>query len=116
MTRMVGGTFGVAALGALVAAIGRHDLARSLPQVPHAAREKLVDALGAGGAAGGSPGAVRDATERAFVDALGTGLTIAAITLLLAALAAWFLVDPRRPDAEVPVEIDAIREPAGTVA
>jgi EmrB/QacA subfamily drug resistance transporter len=116
MTRMVGGTFGVAALGALVAAIGRHDLARSLPNVPHDAREKLVDALGAGGAAGGSPGAVRDATQRAFVDALGTGLTIAAITLLLAALAAWFLVDPRRPDAEVPVEIDAIPEPAGTVA
>ena len=34
MTRMVGGTFGVAALGALVAAVGRHDLAQSLPRVP----------------------------------------------------------------------------------
>ena len=34
MFRMVGGTFGVAALGALVAAVGRHDLEQSLPSVP----------------------------------------------------------------------------------
>src|SRR6476659_9417456 len=46
MTRMVGGTFGVAALGALVASIGRHDLAQALPRVPEATREKLVEALG----------------------------------------------------------------------
>jgi EmrB/QacA subfamily drug resistance transporter len=39
MTRMVGGTFGVAALGALVASVGRHDLAESLPRVPEATRE-----------------------------------------------------------------------------
>ncbi|HET6548210.1 MAG TPA: MFS transporter, partial [Solirubrobacter sp.] len=50
MTRMVGGTFGVAALGALVAAIGRHDLAQSLPRVPDATREQLVDGLGSGAA------------------------------------------------------------------
>jgi MFS family permease len=116
MTRMVGGTFGVAALGALVAAVGRHDLARSLPNLPHAARERLVDSLGAGGAAAGAPGAVRDATQRAFVDALGTGLTIAAFSLLVAALTAWFMIDSKRPDTEVPVELDALPEPAGSVA
>ena len=32
MFRMVGGTFGVAALGALVASVGRHDLQQSLPR------------------------------------------------------------------------------------
>jgi hypothetical protein len=106
MTRMVGGTFGVAALGALVAAIGRHDLARSLPAVPHEARERLVDALGSGGAAAGSTAQVRDATHVAFVDALGTGLTIAAVATLLAALAAWLLISPTRPDAEVPVLVE----------
>jgi EmrB/QacA subfamily drug resistance transporter len=100
MTRMVGGTFGVAALGALVAAVGRHDLAESLPRVPEAARERLVDALGSGAATSGAPDAVRAASERAFVDALGAGLTIAAIATGLAALAAWLMIDPSRPEHE----------------
>src|SRR6201999_2136895 len=76
MTRMVGGTFGVAALGALVAAIGRHDLSQSLPGVSHGAREQLV--AGLGGKIPGASAQVRDATQHAFVDALGVGLTIAA--------------------------------------
>ena len=99
MTRMVGGTFGVAALGALVAAVGRHDLAKTLPNVPQDTREKLVDALGSG-AAGNVPAQVKQATAQAFVDALGTGLTIAAAATALAALAAWLLVDPARPTHE----------------
>ena len=55
MTRMVGGTFGVAALGALVATVGRHDLAQSLPGVPEPVRERLVDALGSGAVVAGAP-------------------------------------------------------------
>jgi EmrB/QacA subfamily drug resistance transporter len=107
MTRMVGGTFGVAALGALVASVGRHDLAESLPRVPEATREKLVDALGSGAATSGAPQAVRDASERAFVDALGAGLTIAAIATALAALAAWLMIDPMRPQHEsAPAQAD----------
>ena len=89
MTRMVGGTFGVAALGALVAAVGRHDLSQSLPNVPDDVRERLVDALGSGAAVAGAPGNVRAASEAAFVNALGTGLTIAAIATALAAVVAW---------------------------
>ena len=99
MTRMVGGTFGVAALGALVAAVGRHDLAQALPRVPEGTREQLVDALGSG-AATDVPAQVKAATQQAFVDALGTGLTIAAIATLLAAVAAWLLVDGSRPQHE----------------
>src|SRR5689334_3457543 len=116
MTRMVGGTFGVAALGALVAAIGRHDLSKSLPSVPHDTREKLVEALG--GRLPDATAQIRDASPQAFVDALGTGLTIAAVALLLAALVAWLMVNPKRPDAEVPVEVEVLPEatPAGTVA
>jgi EmrB/QacA subfamily drug resistance transporter len=90
MTRMVGGTFGVAALGALVAAVGRHDLAQSLPNVPEDVRERLVDALGSGAAVDGP---ARAASEAAFVNALGTGLTIAAIATALAAVAAWLMID-----------------------
>ena len=103
MTRMVGGTFGVAALGALVAGVGRHDLAQSLPQRPagdaRAARRRRS------APAPRPPArrhAVRAASEQAFVDALGTGLTIAAIATALAALAAWFLIDPTRPAARAP--------------
>jgi EmrB/QacA subfamily drug resistance transporter len=107
MTRMVGSTFGVAAMGALVAAIGRHDLARSLPQVPHAARERLVEALGSGAAPSGAGRQVRTAAARAFVDAVGTGLTIAAAAMVLAAVAAWVMIAPGRPTAEVPVEAEA---------
>jgi hypothetical protein len=41
------------------------------------------------------------------VDAVGTGLTIAAIVMVLAALAAWLMISPGRPAAEVPVEAEA---------
>jgi EmrB/QacA subfamily drug resistance transporter len=113
MTRMVGGTFGVAALGALVAAIGRHDLAQTLPQVSGTARERLVDALGSGAAVSGAPANVVAASEQAFVDALGAGLTLAAIATLLAAIVAWFTVEPSRPQHEAPiVEAEAEAEPA----
>ena len=60
MFRMVGGTFGVAALGALVAAVGRHDLEQSLPADARAARASaLVDGLGSGAGAGGRAAAGR---------------------------------------------------------
>jgi EmrB/QacA subfamily drug resistance transporter len=55
MSRMVGGTFGVAVLGALMATVGRSELERLLPSLPAAARERLVDGLGSGAAAGGAP-------------------------------------------------------------
>jgi hypothetical protein len=101
MTRMVGGTFGVAALGALVAAVGRHDLSQSLPNVPDDVRERLVDALGSGATVAGAEGNVRAASEAAFVNALGTGLTIAAIATALAAVVAWLMIDGSRPAKQV---------------
>jgi hypothetical protein len=97
MSRMVGGTFGVAALGALIAGIGRSDLERSLPSVQGASRDRLVDGLGSGAGLEHAPAAVQSAAGSAFVDALGTGLTIAAATALVAALAAWLLIDSGRP-------------------
>jgi EmrB/QacA subfamily drug resistance transporter len=97
MSRMVGGTFGVAALGALVAAIGRHDLTQSLPRVGGAARDRLVDGLGSGAGLEHVAPSIRAASSHAFVDALGTGLTVSAAAALVAAVAAWWLIDPRRP-------------------
>jgi EmrB/QacA subfamily drug resistance transporter len=97
MSRMVGGTFGVAALGALIAAVGRHDLERSLPSVSGSARDRLVDGLGSGAGLEHAPAAVQSAAGSAFVDALGTGLTISAFTALVAAVLAWVLIDGGRP-------------------
>jgi EmrB/QacA subfamily drug resistance transporter len=110
MFRMVGGTFGVAALGALVAAVGRHDLEQSLPQVPAGARDALVDGLGSGAGVAGAPPQVVAATQEAFVDALGTGLTISAIAIAVAAVAAWFLIAPGTPAAAPQPPAESVAE------
>ncbi len=96
MSRMVGGTFGVAALGALVAAVGRSKLEEGLPQLPEAERERIVEGLGSGAAtAAGAPAEVVRAGEEAFVSALSSGLLVGAAAALVAAgLAAW-LIAPR---------------------
>jgi predicted MFS family arabinose efflux permease len=112
MNRMVGGTFGVAALGALIAAIGRHDLERSLPRLPAGARERLVDGLGSGAGLAGAPANAKGATVHAFVDALGAGLTLSAVATLVAAAAAWLLIAPGRPAAPVAEQIaEPVAEP-----
>ena len=76
MSRMVGGTFGVAAMGALITGLGKSKLDDLLPAMPAAQRQKLADSLGAGGAQVG--GQVGDAVNQAFVYALNYGLRIGA--------------------------------------
>ncbi|WP_205698950.1 MFS transporter [Conexibacter sp. SYSU D00693] len=121
MSRMVGGTFGVAAMGALITGIGRSELADALPRVPETARDKLAEGLGAGGgeAANASP-QVADAVRDAFLTALNDGLRVGAVVAALGALLAWLLIDAKRPAgdaATVPgavpaapaVDADAVR-------
>jgi hypothetical protein len=102
---MVGGTFGVAALGALVASVGRHDLERSLPGVSEVTRERLAEGLGSGAGLNGAPPRVVDAAQAAFVDALGTGLTISAIAVAAGAALAWLLIAPGHPSGPAPVPV-----------
>jgi len=102
MSRMVGGTFGVAALGALVATIGRRDLEQSLPGVSAGARERLAEGLGSGAPLGASPQAV-SAAQEAFVNALGAGLTVSAVALAAGAVLAWLLIAPGRPSGPAPL-------------
>ena len=68
MSRMVGGTFGVAVLGALVAAVGRHELDESLPSVPgdgaRAARRRARLRRGRAGAPGQRARAPRGGVRR----------------------------------------------------
>jgi MFS family permease len=102
MSRMVGGTFGVAAMGALITGLGRSKIDDLLPATPAAERQHLADSLGAGGARVG--GQVGDAVNQAFVYALNDGLRIGAAVALLGALLAWLLIADR---AQAPAEVAA---------
>jgi EmrB/QacA subfamily drug resistance transporter len=117
MSRMVGGTFGVAVMGALIATIGRSQLDHSLPHLTAASRAVLANSLGAGGAAvpGATPQTVA-AVREAFVSSLGTGLLIGAIVTALGAVLAGLLIErklsPATPiSAETPAPVGT-REPS----
>jgi EmrB/QacA subfamily drug resistance transporter len=93
MSRMVGGTFGVAVLGALVTALGKHKLGELLPQAGAATREHLASSLGAGASGRGSP-QVADAMRESFVYALQHSLKLGAVVAATGALLAWWLIAP----------------------
>jgi EmrB/QacA subfamily drug resistance transporter len=119
MSRMVGGSVGLAIMGALVATIGRADLNSSLPHVPATVRAKIADALGSGAAPGGHVShTIVAATNHAFVSALGTGLGVGATVALIGAVLTWILIRPAQaaPSAalaeagerdQLPVEVAA---------
>ena len=91
MSRMVGGTFGVAALGALISGVGKHDLEQSLPAIPAGARDKLAESLGAAPRSS-MPPQVADAARDAFVHALQIGLKVGAAVALTGAIVAATLI------------------------
>jgi EmrB/QacA subfamily drug resistance transporter len=116
MSRMVGGTFGVAAMGALVSALGKNRIDDLLPQLPESARGKLADSLGAGGAQVG--GQVGTAVQDAYVYALNNGLRIAAVISALGALLTWMLIADKPAPAPAAEEVApemAVAAPAGEV-
>jgi EmrB/QacA subfamily drug resistance transporter len=118
MSRMVGGTFGVAVMGALIATLGRSSIDSHLPRLPAATRATLANSLGGGGVQGhGVPAQVVNAVHEAFVSALGTGLAISAAVTLCGAVAAWLLIEPIRAKGRpAPAEGEqrpAADEPAG---
>jgi EmrB/QacA subfamily drug resistance transporter len=103
MNRMVGGTFGVAVLGAMVATLGRSRLDALLPSVPSSTRAQLAGALGSGAAPRGLGTQIIDASQSAFVYSLQYGLRLGSAVALLGALAAWVLI-ARREASPAPVE------------
>jgi EmrB/QacA subfamily drug resistance transporter len=106
MNRMVGGTFGVAVLGAMVATLGRSRLDTLLPSVPSSTRARLAEALGSGAAPNGVGTHIIDAGQSAFVYSLQYGLRLGSAVALLGALAAWILIArreaPPAPGAAAP--------------
>jgi EmrB/QacA subfamily drug resistance transporter len=95
MNRMVGGTFGVAVLGAMVATLGRSKINQLLPQASTAERAHLTAGLGSGAVPHGVPPQILDAGQQAFVYALQYGLRLGSAVALLGALLAWTLVRSR---------------------
>jgi EmrB/QacA subfamily drug resistance transporter len=91
MSRMVGGTFGVAALGALVTTLGRNRLGDLLPALPADARHRLAESLGSGDGTRRPP-AVADAMAHAYVYAMNNALRVGALVALLGALVSWVLI------------------------
>jgi MFS family permease len=92
MTRMVGSTFGVAALGAIIASVGRSQLTTRLPEVASAQRGKLVDLLGSGASTNHLPGHVQSALDGTYVYALTKGLYALGALALIGSVLALALV------------------------
>jgi EmrB/QacA subfamily drug resistance transporter len=106
MSRMVGGTFGVAVMGALIATLGRSEIDQRLPQLPASTRAAIADALGAGGG-GTVPGQAATphivaTVQQAFVSALSTGLAIGAGVTICGAVLAWRLIEQKRAPEAAP--------------
>jgi EmrB/QacA subfamily drug resistance transporter len=119
MWRMVGGTFGVAVMGALVSTLGRSKINQLLPNVPAHTRATIVESLGTGGTQSGhAPAQVVSAVHQAFVSALSTGLTIGAAVTLGGAAIAWVLVQrtQRGPGAELEVHDERAEQVAVELA
>ena len=110
MNRMVGGTFGVAVLGAMVATLGRSKVNDLLPAASSAERARLAGALGSGEVPHGVPAQVIDVGQQAFVYALQYGLRLGAVVAFIGAILAWTLVgrETSPSDAVAPAEDGAI--------
>jgi EmrB/QacA subfamily drug resistance transporter len=115
MSRMVGGTFGVAAMGALVSALGSSHLKTLLPALGDAQRSRLVSALGTGGAGLHAPPQITHALNATYVYALSRGLLLAAGIALLGAIVALVMVDGR-PAAPAPTDAAAQAAAGGAEA
>ena len=116
MSRMVGGTFGVAVMGALVTTIGRSHLDSSLPHLPVPAREALANALGSGGAGVHAAPPIVAASHDAFVAALSTGLTIGAAVAAGSAVLAAVLIQRRPALSTAALEVPPNEQPAPELA
>jgi EmrB/QacA subfamily drug resistance transporter len=111
MSRMVGGSFGVAAMGAIVIGVGKSKLADLAPSLSAGRRADLAESLGAGG--GSQAGELGHAMNEAFVSALSVGLRVSAAMAAAGALLAWFLVASKQPAAVPAAEQAAAVAPAG---
>ncbi|MFN8017329.1 MAG: DHA2 family efflux MFS transporter permease subunit [Acidimicrobiales bacterium] len=95
-TRELGGALGVAVLGSLVTSQYTSSLAPALAGAPKQVADVASSGLGGALVVAGKMGAAGDpiaaAARSAFVDGIGLAATVAAVIVLGAAVAAWFLL------------------------
>jgi EmrB/QacA subfamily drug resistance transporter len=108
MSRMVGATFGVAAIGALFQHLARNQLTHELAGtgITAAQRERIVDNIGSASDAAGMPPQVAEAAHHAFIHALSNGMWLSAGVAALGAVLALWLIAPKRA-----AELDAAKRP-----
>jgi len=112
MSRMVGGTFGVAALGALFQHLARTELAHSLAGtgIGAAQQERLVASLGTASDGANLPPVAAEAAHNAFIHALASGMWLSAGVAALGAVIAFWTIGGK------PVQQPAVAEAAGVPA
>jgi hypothetical protein len=103
MNRMVGATFGVAAIGALFQHLAGNELARELAGtgVTRAQRDEIVHGLGAGGGGHMSP-QIQHAANDAFIHAFSNGMWLSAGVAALGVVLAFWLIAPKRAERPDP--------------
>jgi MFS family permease len=110
--RQVGGAFGVAVLGSLLATDYRSALAPALqplpPDLKRAAAQSVGAAVEIGQRLGGQQGrALIEAADRAFVHGMGTAFVVAAAVAAGSSLLALLLLPAHASDGEEPHRDDA---------
>ena len=128
MSRMVGGTFGVAVLGAIFQGSSRTELESALSGsgVPASQVDSISQQLGSGGLdqalAGLPPDVARQAAgaaHDAFISGLTTSIGISAAVAAGGAILAWFLIASQRPEpageGEAPASDAGAQEPRPAV-
>ena len=100
MSRMVGGTFGVAAIGALFQGLTRHDLGEKVGFLPPDQQERLVEAAGSSDIAAIAQQMdpveaqrIVGVVEESFIHALSTAMWLSCGVALLGAVVAALLID-----------------------
>jgi EmrB/QacA subfamily drug resistance transporter len=113
MSRMVGGTFGVAALGALFQHLARNDLSHSLAGtgISAAQRDQLVSGLGTASDAGHLPPVAMNAAHDAFIHSLSSGMWLSASVAAAGVLIALVTIGSKPAP-----QIDPAREPERAAA
>ncbi len=109
MSRMVGGTFGVAVLGAIFQAQSKGALESNLSGagIPGPRIDEIAEQLGSGGLAATIDHLPNDvvaqateASRSAFIDALALSIGISASVAMAGAVLAWFLIAAKKKEAE----------------
>ena len=96
MSRLVGGTMGIALTGIIVSSLGRARLGALLPSLSAPLRAQLLSHVS--GTSVRVPASIASAGQHAFSYGVARGLLLGAGVSVVGAIGAWALIAPRRRD------------------